>query len=180
MIRRQRRRNPQSGLTLIELMIAILVLMVGLLGMAKLFIYATLNTALAVNESQGVADAQKLIEAYKIEAATNGISSTVITSGTYVTATDSSPAYLAGTGGRSAEFNESVWVFDKTGTLVNPAGNTVNPATPTDPVTGYTYAANELKSPSSTSRLVYVLLTPKVKDPRYNQAVRLMDIVSTN
>src|SRR5207245_1088649 len=69
--RRTVRRRVEAGVTLIELMIASMVLAIGLIGLAKLFALAALNTSLAVNESQGLAEAQRIIEAMKIEAEIN-------------------------------------------------------------------------------------------------------------
>jgi len=113
----------ERGLTLIELCIATLVLSVGLIALARLFVLATLNAALAVNISQGINDAQRLIEVYKTEAAINGATSSAIVSGTYSQADSGSAYYNAmlingGTGYRSVEFQEDVWVFDQSGTLV--------------------------------------------------------------
>lgn len=179
---RRIRRDRESGMTLAELMIAVLVLSVGLLGMAKLFTFATLNTALAVNQSQGVAEAQRLIETFKYIASTSGsgASDSRITSATYDTSTSNNPVFTGAISGFvSEDFKPSVWVFDNTGALVT-GSYTVNPTMPTDPTTGVTYAAGSLKSPSSTSRLVYILMTPKVKDPRYNQAFALTAMVSNN
>jgi hypothetical protein len=39
------------------------------------------------------------------------------------------------------------------------------------------YSAGQLRAPSSTSRLVFVRMTPKIPDPRYNQIVTLIGYV---
>jgi prepilin-type N-terminal cleavage/methylation domain-containing protein len=171
-------RGRERGFSLVELVIAILVLSIGLIGLARLFVFATLNAALAVNMSQGLNDAQRLIEVYKTEAAINGVSSSRIVSGTYA-ATDSSSAYYnamlanSGTGYRSSDFEEDVWVFDSTGAVIT-GSYTVNPSLPPG------YSAGDLRAPSTSSRLVYVRLTPKIKDPRYNQEVKLIGYVRSN
>jgi prepilin-type N-terminal cleavage/methylation domain-containing protein len=172
------RSGRERGFSLIELVIATLVLSVGLMGLARLFVLATLNSALAVNMSQGLNDAQRLLEVYKTEAATNGAASATIVSGTY-SATDASSAYYnamlvnSGTGYRSAEFQEDVWVFDESGTLVTGTY-------PTSPALPPGYSAGDLHAPSSTSRLVYIRMTPKVPDPRFNQIVTLMTYVRSS
>jgi hypothetical protein len=161
----------EAGVTIIELVIAVGVLSVGLLAMAQLFIVATLNNAFAANTSSGVADAQRLIEAYKSEAATNGITSAIVTSGTYDEATRSSPAVQAATGAPpSVWYKESVWVFDKNGALVTTPGIAVSPASPPE----FTGA---LASPSERSRLVVVRYEPKTSDSRYSQTVVLTSII---
>jgi hypothetical protein len=158
--------------------IAILVLSVGLIGLARLFTIATLNAALAVNMSQGLNDAQRLMEVYKTEASTNGVTSSLIVSGTY-SATDSSSAYYnamlanSGTGYRSDEFEENVWVFDEAGAVVT-GSYTVSPSLPPG------YSAGDLRAPSASSRLVYVRLTPKIEDPRFNQVVTLIGQIRSN
>src|ERR1041385_1373894 len=127
--RRTMRRRVEAGVTLIELMIATMVLAIGLIGLAKLFALAALNTSLAVNESQGIADAQRLIEAMKIEAAnnTNGVwadsayttPEANIVSSTYDSSSGSCPLwdhYFASSA--SQDYKMSVWVIDNTGTRV--------------------------------------------------------------
>jgi prepilin-type N-terminal cleavage/methylation domain-containing protein len=172
------RCGRQRGLTLIELVIATLVLSVGLISLARLFVLATLNNSLAVNMSQGLNDAQRLIEVYKTAAATNGATSAVIVSGTYSATNSTSAFYNAmlvngGTGYRSEDFHEDIWVFDHTGALVT-GSYTVNPSLPPG------YSAGDLRAPSSTSRLVYVRMVPTVENPRYNQTVTLMAYVRSN
>ena len=177
-------RGRERGLTLIELMIAVLVLSVGLIGLARLFVLATLNSSLAVNMSQGLNDAQRLVEAFKIEAASSGlgVASTTIVSGTY-SATDASSVYynamLANSGAayRSDEFYEDVWVFNEAGTVVQHPTSGTYPISPSLPPG---YSAGALRSPSASSRLVYVRMRPKVPDPRYNQEVTLMALVRSN
>jgi type II secretory pathway pseudopilin PulG len=174
------RRRRERGLTLIELVIATLVLSVGLIALARLFVLATLNAALAVNMSQGLNDAQRLVEVYKTEAASssNGASSAVIVSGTYSATNSSSAFYNAmlvngGTGYRSKDFHEDVWVFDQSGAVVS-GSYPVSPSLPPG------YSAGDLRAPSASSRLVYVRMTPIVPDPRYNQAVTLMAYVRSS
>jgi type II secretory pathway pseudopilin PulG len=172
------KRNRARGVTLIELAIATLVLSVGLIGLARLFVLATLNSALAVNMSQGLNDAQRLIEVYKTAAATSGATSATIVSGTY-SSTDSSSAFYnamltnGGTGYRSKDFRENVWVFDHNGNLVS-GTYTVSPSLPPG------ISAGDLRAPSDKSRLVYVRMEPIVPDQRYNQVVTLMDYVRSN
>jgi hypothetical protein len=171
-------RSRDRGLTLVELAIATLVLSVGLIGLARLFVLATLNSALAVNMSQGLNDAQRLVEVYKTEAATNGVGSAAIVSGTY-SATDANSAFRnamllnGGTSYRSKDFKEDVWVFDNNGNVVTGA-YTVNPSLPPG------YSAGDLRAPSTTSRLIFVRMTPFVPDKRYNQEVTLIAYVRSS
>lgn len=166
----QRRRRAESGVSLIEMMIAILVLTVGLVSLAQLFTVATLNNMLAVTTSGGVNDAQRLVEAWKAEAMTNGITSAAIRSATYQTSTHECAAFvaLAGYDSTASLYRENVWVFDWNGDLVGSANPTMPPGV----------AAGTLRSPAVKSRLVYIRLDPKSPDPRANQTVIVTAIVA--
>jgi type II secretory pathway pseudopilin PulG len=164
----RQRRNRARGVTLIELAIATLVLSVGLIGLARLFVLATLNSALAVNMSQGLNDAQRLIEVYKTEAALTTATSSKIVSGTY-SATNSSSAYHeamsingGATGYRSKDFRENIWVFDHN-------GNVISGTFPVSPSLPPGFSAGDLRAPSTI-----------VPDKRYNQVVTLMSYVRSS
>ena len=66
-----------------------------------------------------------------------------------------------------------MWIFDDTGTLINPAGNTVDPGLPD----GYDSAP---VAPSASSRIVVMQLVPKVPDPRFNQTITLSTVINAN
>jgi Tfp pilus assembly protein PilV len=168
---RVRRRSDETGVTLIEMMIAVLVLTIGLVALAQLFVVAALNNTYAVTTSGAVNDAQRLIESWKVKAAVNGISDPAITSALYNSGTDHSAAFaqLSGYyGTQPSRFRESVWVFDVAGNVVG----TASPATPPG------VAAGTLKSTGDNSRLIYVLMEPKIDDPRTIQPVILTAIVT--
>lgn len=164
------RRKAERGVTLIELMIAILVLTVGLAGLAQLLVVAAMNNTFAITTSGGVNDAQRLIEAWKAEAAENGISSSVITSSTWNSSTQTCAAFAALPGYVSADsrYKENVWVFDWQGNLVGSATPSLPPG----------ISAGQLKAQALNSRLVYVRMEPKFDDPRTNQTVVLAAIVT--
>ena len=163
--------RSEAGVTIIEMLIAIFVLTVGLLAMAQLFVAATMNNALATNTSGGVGDAQRRIEVYKSEAATNGITSALITSGAYNESTGTCPAYVNATGVSAQWSKETIWVYDKAGSLVTSAGMTASSSPPAN------YTSAQLRAPSEKSRLVVVRLEPKASDARYNQTVMLSAII---
>lgn len=167
-----RRRQTERGVTLIELMIAILVLTVGLAGLAQLLVVAAMNNTFAITTSGGVNDAQRLIEAWKSEAATHGIESSVITSSTWNSSTETCAAFAALPGYVSADsrYKENVWVFDWEGNLVGTATPSLPPG----------ISAGQLKAQADNSRLVYVRMEPKFDDPRTNQTVILTAIVTGN
>lgn len=164
-----RRRKSQKGVTLIELMIAILVLTVGLMSLAQLFVVSTLNNALAINTSGAVNDSQRLIEALKIEASTNGISSSIIRSSSFNTSTNQNPLFATLTGYTSgARYKEYVWVFDWNGNLVGSATPTYPPGVPT----------GTLRSVGTNSRLIYIRMEPVINDPRLAQVVTLAALIN--
>ena len=168
---RARLRSDESGVTLIELMIAIVVLTVGLVALAQLFVAAALNNTYAVTTSGAVSDAQRLIESWKVKAAVNGITDPAITSALYNSGTDKSAAFAQLSGyysGLPSRYKESVWVFDSAGAVVG----TASPATPPG------IAAGTLMSTGVNSRLVYILMEPKVDDPRTIQPVILTAIIT--
>jgi hypothetical protein len=174
-----RARRAEAGVTLIELLLSTFVLTVGLLGLAQLFVVATMNNSLSVTTSEGLIDAQRCLEAYRSIAMTSpqGINDTRLVSGTYDGGTGNSPAYAAATvsteypsGYDSPKYKENVWVYSNAGRVTG--GYAVSPADPpdVDPAT--------LLAPSATSRLVVVRLEPITYDPRYNQPVTLTTLIS--
>ena len=167
----RQRRRAESGVTLIEMMIALIVLTIGLVTLCQLFIVAYLNTQYAVTTSGGVNDAQWLVESWKVKAAgANGILDPDITSATWDSGTGTCQAFvdLDGYVTANSQYKESVWVFDWEGNLVGSA----SPATPPG------FADGELRAHSSNSRLVYILMEPKFPDPRTNQTVTMTSVVS--
>jgi prepilin-type N-terminal cleavage/methylation domain-containing protein len=175
MKRQRASRTPnESGVTIIELVIAMAVLSVGLCGLAQLFVVSTMNNAYAVTTSGGINDAQRLIEAWKAEAWLNGIGSSAITSAAWDSSSGSNPAFaaLSGYDSGKSQYREYVWVFNRAGSVVG----TISPSTPPDLPSGTT-----LQAVSTNSRLVYIRLEPKNPDPRYNQVITLSAIIySTN
>lgn len=165
------RRHGESGVTLIEMLIAIVVLTIGLAALAQLFVVAALNNTFAVTSSGAVNDAQRLIESWKVKAVSGYINDAAITSATYDSGTGKSAAFNQLAGYYTAEpsrFKESVWVFDQAGALVG----TANPTTPP----GIT--AGSLRATGNASRFVYILMEPKIDDPRTIQPVVLTAIIS--
>lgn len=167
--------NRESGVTLIEMVIAILILTVGLVSLAQLFIVASYNNTYAVATSGGVNDAQRLVEFWKARAVLNGADDPMITSGTWneETATCTPFEALLDEDGDPYDFDASaykpsVWVFDTDGNLVGSATPSLPPG----------ISAGTLRAPAKNSRYVYILMTPKTKDPRYGQTVQLSAIVS--
>ena len=172
MTRAQRRlgtfSSSESGVTLIEMVIAILVLTIGLVGLAQLFIVASFNNSYAISTSGGVNDAQRLIEDWKSKARTN-ISHASITSSTYDEANQRCAAFVAlGYDPDASPHKESVWVYDRN-------GNLIGSASPSDPL-GVT--PGSLRAISDTSRLVYIEMKPKTNDPRYGQTVTISTIIT--
>jgi hypothetical protein len=164
--------QDEEGSTLVELAIAVLVLTVGLLGLAHLFVVATMTSALSVNTSEALIDAQRCLEAYRSIAVASpvGVADLRLVSGTCDSSIGNSPAYADATGHDSTGFEESVWVFNRSGALVTGA-HAVNPAAPE----GINPA--ELRAPSQGSRLVIVRLEPILANARYNQTVTLSTVI---
>ena len=168
-------------MTLVELMMAVFVLTVGLLGLAQLFVMATMNNALSVNTSEGLIDAQRCLEAYGSIAATSpsGVEDPRIVSGTYDASTGNSPAYAAATvsaaypaGYDSERFRENDWVYDRMGVPVD------GPYAVSGVPSGIDPAA--LFAPSENSRLVVVQLDPVLPNPRYNQTITLSTVINSH
>jgi hypothetical protein len=168
------RRERESGVTIIETLIATVVLSVGLVGLAQLFIVASYNNSYAVATSGGVNDAQRLVEYWKAHAGVNGFGDGKVTSSMWDESTGSCTAFadLKAADGVSAydfeasAYKPSVWVYDHTGTLVGTASE--------DPPSGFDSAP---VAPADNSRYVYIRMEPRSKDPRYGQAVTLSAIV---
>lgn len=160
----------EAGVTLIEMLIAIGVLSVGLVSLAQLFVVATMGNSYAVTTSGGVNDAQRLVESWKIRAATNGIADAAITSATYDTGSQNCEAFAAlpGFDSEASLYEPSVWVFDWKGRLVGSA----SPAYPPNVEFG------SLAAVSESSRLVYIRLDPKSPDPRTNQVLELSAVIA--
>ena len=179
-MKRRRSGGAEDGVTLIELMIAIIVLGVGLLGIAQLFVVATMGNAFSVNTSEALVDAQRCLEGYRsiaIQAGGLGVADPRLVSGT-VTGTGetaNSPAFEEATGGFNSEkYFENVWVFDWNGDLVVGTGArnyTVSPSAPPD-------YDGRLAAPTAASLLVIVRLEPVYADNRYNQPITLASIIS--
>jgi hypothetical protein len=174
-------RRAEAGVTLVELLLSTFVLTVGLLGLAQLFVVATMNNSLSVTTSEGLIDAQRCLEAYRSIAMTSpqGINDTRLVSGTYDAGTGNSPAYAAATvsteypsGYDSPKYKENVWVYSDTGPVTG--GYAVVPDDPP----GVENPMTTLRAPSATSRLVVVYLEPITNDPRYNQPVMLTTLIS--
>jgi prepilin-type N-terminal cleavage/methylation domain-containing protein len=169
--KRSHARQPsEAGVTLIEMMIAILVLTIGLVALAQLFVAATMNNSYVVQTAGGINDAQRLLEHWKYLAAqdtVNGVSNAAITSSAYNTGTGQSQAFVdALTTNYSAAndaFKEDVWVYKSDGTLVGTNANTC-------PVSG-------LMAPTLGTRLVFIQMVPKNPDPRTNQTITLMTVI---
>lgn len=169
------RRRVEAGVSLIEMMIAILVLTIGLVALAQLFVAATMNHSFVIDTSGGINDAQRLIERWKYIASTTSASSGpnieattgTITTSTYNTSTGCAAFVnaLGGTGYTAADsaYQESVWVFDSAGAVVGTAGFSC-------PVTG-------LVAPTQNSRIIYIQMVPKTPDPRVNQTLTMMAVI---
>jgi prepilin-type N-terminal cleavage/methylation domain-containing protein len=173
---RQRERAPrpaESGVTLIEMMIAILVLTIGLVAVAQLFVAATMNNSFVVANAGALNDAQRLIERFKYIAANDGtlhVGNAAITSSMYNEGTQQCDAFVnnvPGYNSANSGYKESVWVIRSDGTAVG----SPSPANPDG------YAALELKAPTLGTRLVYVQMVPKIPDPRTNQTINLMAVI---
>lgn len=162
--------SREAGVTLIEMLIAIGVLSVGLVSLAQLFVIATMGNSYAVTTSGGINDAQRLVEAWRIRAATNGISDAAITSATYDTGRQRCEAFAAlqGFDSEASLYEQSVWVFDWEGRLVGSA----SPAYPPNVEFG------SLAAVSESSRLVYIRMDPKSPDPRTNQVLELSALIA--
>lgn len=165
-----RRSSHEAGVTLIEMLIALLVLSVGLVSLAQLFVVATVGNSFAVTTSGGINDAQRLVEAWKIRAATNGIADAAITSATYNDGSKHCAAFAAlpGFDSNASQYEPSVWVFDWKGKLVGKA----SPEYPPGVVFGSLIAASE------NTRLVYIRMDPKSPDPRTNQMLELSTMIA--
>lgn len=168
--------RPDAGVTLIEMMIAILVLTVGLAGLAQLFVAATMNNSFVVQTAGGLNDAQRLIEHWKYVVATsstaNGIDDPLVTSSTYNTTTGQCAAFVTNLGSTgyastASAYQESIWVFDGAGNLVGSASPSYPPGV----------AAGTLKAPTKNARLVYIRMVPKTSDPRVNQTLTLAAVI---
>jgi prepilin-type N-terminal cleavage/methylation domain-containing protein len=174
--------SDQAGVTLIEVLIAMVVLSIGLVALAELFVIATMNTARSTNVSQEINDAQRLIEDLKIVAANEGVEGTGGTipvkmrSGDYATSTDNYD---------SEKCTEFVYVLDANGAIIDENGDRVDAASyftadghPDlaalygDPTAGL-YAA-----PSKKSRLVICRMVPENPDLRFNQTVTLVSVIN--
>lgn len=164
------RSSTESGVTLIEMLIAILVLSVGLVSLAQLFVVATIGNSFAVTTSGGINDAQRLVEAWRIQAATNGIGDAAITSATYDTGSQRCEAFAAlpGFDSEASKYEPSVWVFDWNGRLVGEA----SPAYPPNVEFG------SLAATSEGTRLIYIRMDPKSPDPRTNQVLEMSAIIA--
>jgi hypothetical protein len=172
-IRRAGSSSTQSGVTIIEMMIATIVLTIGLVSLAQLFIWATMNNSFVVRTSGGLNDAQRLIEYYKYIAATNvnGVAATTITSSSFNEGTGQCPAFVALPGYQSSlsDYKEYVWVYDSTGTRIGAA----SPANPDGVPTA------NLIAPTKYTRLIYVRLIPKTPDPRVNRQIDMSAIIGS-
>jgi prepilin-type N-terminal cleavage/methylation domain-containing protein len=164
-------RPAEDGVSLIEMMIAILVLTIGLVALAQLFVAATMNNTYVVATAGGLNDAQRLVEHWKYVSATSltsdGVSDTAITSSMYDPSTQQNAAFATLTNyvAANSAYKEYVWVFKSDGTTV---GSTTNE--PANPPTG-------LSAPTLNSRLVYIRMVPKSPDPRVNNTINLMAVV---
>src|SRR5262249_42308471 len=143
------RRPSEAGVTIIEMMIAILVLTIGLVSLAQLFVAATMNNSFVVQTAGGINDAQRLLEHWKYLAAqdtVNGVSNAAITSSAYDTGTGQSAAFVAALTTNYTPVNdaykEDVWVYKSDGTLVGTNANTC-------PVSG-------LAAPTLGTRLIFI------------------------
>ena len=169
---RRARRNGERGVTLIEMMIAIVILTIGLAALAQLFVVSLRNSQYAVTTSGGVNDAQWLVENWKIAAKDDatGIENPLITSATWDEDSGECAAFAALPDYDSAnsQYKESVWVFDRDGTLVGSA----------DPDMPDGFSDGDLQAPSTNSRLVYIVMEPKSSDPRINQRVTMTAIIT--
>jgi hypothetical protein len=178
------RRSPESGVTLIELMISMVVLIVGVVGTAQLYAVATLTGALSVNTSTGLIDAHRCLEAMRgiARSSSLGVSDPRLVSASYDPDVDRCPTYVTVTGHDSVDFRESVWVFDNSGRVdgngVDPPGSTVNGssyevASALPP--GFTRAP---LAPAANTLTVVVRLEPVAADPRFVHPVTLMTVIS--
>jgi prepilin-type N-terminal cleavage/methylation domain-containing protein len=179
-------RRFEDGVTLVELMIALLVLVIGIVGAAQLFVVAQMSQTLAINQSSGAEDMQRFIDSLRTEISNNGL-------GTYNSGTNSidvnpwvfSSTYDEGddycyafgdymNGYQPAWFRPNVWIYDHEGDLVNPYG-TVSPAAPPD------VDAADLIAPSTSSIVVYVRMDPKddsAAGARWNLPVTVKAVIS--
>ena len=187
-------RSSEAGVTLVELMIACLVMVIGLVAMAQLFIVATMSQTLAVNQSHGAEDCQRFVDALRVEVLNDGLgvqdpSTGTITfnadifSATYQTSgitsctglTSGNPAFLYHMYCYDPTwFTPKVWIYDFDGNLVNPYG-TMDPAEPPG------VASADLTSPSKGCVKVFVRLDPRDESGygrRSNVPVTLTAIVS--
>jgi prepilin-type N-terminal cleavage/methylation domain-containing protein len=166
------RRSRQSGVTLIEMMIAILVLTIGLVTLAQLFVWATMNNTFVVRAAGGTNDAQRLVEYWKYVAHTSGIGAAAITSSTWDSGTQTSAAFVGIPNYVSAasDYQENVWVYTSTGALVG----TASPSNPPDVDT------STLRAPTLNSRLIYIRMTPRASDPRTNKTINLVAVIGGN
>lgn len=167
------RSRRESGVTLIEMMIALLVLSIGLVALAQLYVAATMNHQYVIDTSGGINDGQRLIEQWKYYASVTGSTSptinattSTITTSTYASGQCTAFVNALGSTGYTAansQYQESVWVFDSAGSLVGTAGFSC-------PVSG-------LQAPTVNSRLIYIQMVPKTPDPRVNQTLTMMAVI---
>ena len=175
MKQKKRANASEAGVTMIEMVIAIVVLSIGLVSLAQLFIVASFNNSYAIATSGGVNDAQRLVEYWKAIAAADDIDNAAITSSLYDAGTKKCAAFedLTNEDGSTFDFDASaykpsVWVFDKDGNVVGTA------ATLPDGIT-----AGDLRAPSEDSRYVYIEMKPKSNDPRYGQPITLSAVITS-
>jgi hypothetical protein len=182
--RRKSELSRSSGVTIVELMIALLVLSVGIIGIAQLYAVATVTGALSVNTSTGLVDAQRCIEAMRgiAHSSSSGIKDPRLVSATFDSSRGNSPTYLTVTGYDSERFRENIWVYSNTGRV---DGNGVDP--PGSTTHGSPYAVSSVLppgyttaplAPTASSLTVVVRLEPIVKDRRFIQSVTLATVIS--
>jgi hypothetical protein len=177
-------RSRESGVTIIELMISMLVLIVGVVGIAQLYAVATLNGALSVNTSTGIIDAHRCLEAMRgiARSSSLGVNDPRLVSATYDTTLAKCPTYVSVTGYDSQRFRESVWVFNNTGRV---DGNGID--SPGSTARGSFYSVESALprgfsrtplAPAANTLTVIVQLDPIVADPRFVQSVVIMTVIS--
>ena len=176
--------SRNSGVTIIELMIALLVLSVGIIGIAQLYAVATMTGALSVNTSTGLVDAQRCLEAMRgiAHSSSAGIHDPRLVSATYDSDRGNCPTYHTATGYDSERFRENVWVYNNTGRV---DGNGVDP--PGSTASGSAYTVSSLLppgyntmpiAPTANSLTVIVRLEPIASNRRLVQSVTLATVIS--
>jgi Tfp pilus assembly protein PilV len=177
-------RSRAGGFTILELMVAMLVLTIGIVGVAQLYAVATLNSTLSVNTSTGLIDAQRCLEAMRgiARSSSLGINDPRLVSSTYSATLGSCPTYVTVTGYDSENFKESVWVYNSTGRVdgngIDPPGSTARgPLYAVAPALPPGYGSAPL-APSTTTLIVVVRLEPVSGSRRLNQPVTLTTVIS--